>query len=246
MLEIERKILFLKTKHIWFSEFPFDIEGYDSVLFRACKNKVDAEGFNRTEFHTLVIDLTQDIDIIWKNMSKSSCRYAIKKAEKDGITVKLSQNFSEFSQIDSAFRKMKELPSNSKQLKIAKEYGTLFVSSWNNEILGGQIYLEDKNNIRWFIGASRRLEVDKLKASLIGNANRLLVWEAIKYAKNKGIKEFDLGGYYLQEEKDIQNDRINFFKKSFGGELVTHYIYQKNYSRTFKIADKLYHLKTGR
>ncbi|NQE54743.1 hypothetical protein C5S29_14225 [ANME-1 cluster archaeon GoMg3.2] len=119
------------------------------------------------------------------------------------------------------------------------------MTEFDGEIIGGQFYLEDENNIRWLVGASKRLEVDRNQATLIGNANRLVIWQAIQYAKEKGIKEFDMGGYYTREAKDVQKERINAFKKSFGGELVTHYIYHKDYSRIYKIAKWIYQLKEG-
>ena len=193
MLEIEGKIHIFKTKEIWFSDYPFDIKGYDSVTFRACKNKVDLNGFTREEFTTLVIDLTQDLDVIWKNMNKSSCRYAINRAKKDGIKIKLNQNYEEFCEINRSFRENKGLPVGSEKNEFMNKYGTLFVAEFDGEILCGQFYLEDENNIRWLIGASKRLEVGKEKATLIGNANRLVIWQAIQYAKEKGINEFDMG-----------------------------------------------------
>ena len=70
MLEIEKKKFFFKTKEIWFCEYPFNVKEYHSVIFRGCKNKTVLKGFVCEEFTTLVIDLTQDLDVIWKNMSK--------------------------------------------------------------------------------------------------------------------------------------------------------------------------------
>lgn len=241
MLQIERKIYIFRTKEIWFSDYPFDVEGYDGVTFLACKNKVDREGFTREEFTTLVIDLTQDLDVIWENMSKSSCRYAINRAIRDGVKVELSKNYEEFYEINRSFRKAKGLPQSSITVEFMEKYGTLLVAESDGEILGGQLYLEDENNMRWLLGASKRLEVDKEKATLIGNANRLMIWEAIKYAKEKGIKEFDLGGYTGGDNKDT----IDIFKQSFGGKLTTHYIYRKEYSKIYKFAKKVYQLKRG-
>jgi lipid II:glycine glycyltransferase (peptidoglycan interpeptide bridge formation enzyme) len=245
MLEIERRRYIFKTKEIWFSDYPFDVKGNDSVTFRACKNKVNMKGFTREEFTTLVIDLTHDLDVIWKNMSKSSCRYAITRAIRDRVEIKLNQNYEEFRELNQSFRESKGLPSGSERLEFMKKYGVLFVTEFDGEILGGQLYLEDENNIRWLIGASKRLEVDRDQATLIGNANRLVIWQAIQYAKEKGIKEFDMGGYYTGEIKDEQKERINIFKKSFGGELTTHYIYQKDYFKIYKLAKKIYQLKQG-
>lgn len=238
-LEIDSKRYIFKTKITWFSDYPQDVEGCHSVIFRACKNKVDVEGFEREQFTTLVIDLTQDLDAIWGNMSKKSCRYEIKRAMREGIQIRLSQAYEQFYEMNRSFRRQKGL-SGLTSLEFMRRYGTLFTAEYGGEIIGGQLYLEDKDNIRWLVGASKRLEVDKEEAILIGCGNRLMIWEAIKYAKGKGIKEFDMGGYYSGEAKDEQKERINIFKQSFGGKLTTHYIYQKDYSMIYKFARKLY------
>ena len=45
MLEIESNRYGFKTKTIWFSDAPFEVNGYDGVVFRACTDNVDLEGF---------------------------------------------------------------------------------------------------------------------------------------------------------------------------------------------------------
>lgn len=242
MLEIIRKGHIFKTKEVWFSDYPFDIGGFTHVVFCDCKNKDDKEDFCRKEFTTLVIDLTQDLEQIWKNMSKSSCRYGVNKAQKEGVEIKINQNFEDFLKINREFREMKELAESGITLDFIKNHGTLFTAEFNKEILSGQFYLEDKNNIRWLIGASKRLNVDRKKTILISHANRLIIWTAIKYAKIKGIKEFDFGGYYTGTIKNPQKEGINVFKKSFGGKLVNRYIYQKDYSKIYKILKEIYKL----
>ena len=100
------------------------------------------------------------------------------------------------------------------------KYGTIFTAEVDRDILGGLLFLENENNIRWLIGASKRLDVDRDKAVLIGCANRLMIWEAIQYAKQKVIKEFDLGGYYTGNDMNDPRNSINTFKRGFGGRLV--------------------------
>ncbi len=243
MLQIERKIYIFKTMEIWFSDEPFEVNGYDAVTFHASKNKVDMKGFDREDFTTLVIDLTQDLDAIWKNMSKSSCRYAINRSKRDGVKIKRNENYREFYEINRSFRARKGIPIGFEKIETMERYGTLFVAELNGEILGGQLYLEDENNIRWLLGASKRLEVSREKATLIGNANRLIIWEAINYAKEKGLKEFDMGGYgHTGGDKNDQIDPIDAFKLSFDAKLTTHYIYRRDYSKIYKLAKKLYQL----
>lgn len=240
MLEIESKKYGFKTKTIWFSEGPFDVSDYDRVVFHACTKNVDVEGFYKQEFTTSIIDLTQDLDTIWKNMSKSSCRSAINRAEREGIDILVNQEYEAFFDINEKFRMAKGLPSYNVDIDFMKNYGTLFISMIEGTILGGQLYLNDGNHMRWLLGASKRLEATDNMQSLISAANRLKIWEAIQYAKNAGIGEFDMGGYYTGKKADPQKEGINIFKRSFGGDIVTHYIYEKDYSIAYTLAKKGY------
>ena len=70
MLKIDKKILFFNTCEIHFSDNPYDIKDYDFLNFRYCKKKVNHKSFTRHKELTSIIDLSNDIDIIWKNMDK--------------------------------------------------------------------------------------------------------------------------------------------------------------------------------
>ena len=175
-------------------------------------------------------------------MSLTSCRRFINRAKRENIKIKINQDYEKFIEVNSSFRKKKGL-NPSEKIETMKRYGTLFSAEIDGEFLSGVFYLEDKNNIRGWFGASKRFETDKEKQKLIGDANRLIHWEAIKYSKTKKIKQFDWGGYYTGKIRDEQRERINNFKTSFGGKIITQYIYQKDYSNIYKIAMKLYKLK---
>lgn len=239
MIEIGKQKFIFKTKEIWFSDYPFDVEGYHNIIFRDCKNRSDMHGFSSEVFTTIVIDLNKSLEDIWLGMDKKSCRYPINKAIRDGLAVVQDRNYEEFCIINKSLRKAKQAALTQKSAKFMKKYGKLFTAEYHGKVLGGQFYLEDSTTIRWLIGATRRLEVTKEEATLIGNANRLMIWEAIKYAKAKGLKEFDLGGYYTGQAKDEQKAKINVFKRSFGGQLTTHYIYEKDYFFLYSFFKKL-------
>lgn len=239
MLEIDVNRFLFKTKTIWFSEAPFDIIGYDGVTFYACTQDTDMDGFSKEKFTTLIIDLNQNIDDIWKKMGKSSCRYEIRRAEKEGVEILVNKEYETFIEINKNFRMQKGLPEYNLDIDFLKKNGTLFVSVINGKIYGGQFYLNDDSHIRWLLGASRRLDPIESKNPLIGAANRLMIWEAIKYAKNFQIDIFDMGGYYIGNKIDLEKEKINFFKKSFGGNMTTQYIYRKAYSLKYTLAKKV-------
>lgn len=76
-----------------------------------------------------------------------------------------------------------------------------------------------KTSIHAWLGGSKRINVNKNKARTSNRANRLIIWHAIQYAKNKVIQEFDLGGIFTDEEvqQDPQKQGIREFKMQFGG-----------------------------
>ena len=75
MLTIEAKKLFLKKKYIWFSESPFDVPDCDAVFFYTCKNNVDLPVFSKRKAHTIIIDLKDDLDTIWKGATNHPQSY---------------------------------------------------------------------------------------------------------------------------------------------------------------------------
>ncbi|MGB9212960.1 MAG: hypothetical protein WCB91_08700 [Halobacteriota archaeon] len=107
MLELESRRYWFKTKKVWFSSYPFDVKGYHCVKFTDTKYKVDLAGFQMRSKTNLVIDLAQDLDTIWKKMSKSSTRRDIKRAQRAGVRVKLNEDYDEFQELNDSFRKKK-------------------------------------------------------------------------------------------------------------------------------------------
>lgn len=240
MLEIERRFYNFRRKDIWFSDRPFDVDGYHGVTFYSCRDRVDVPGFVRRDFITPVIDLTQDLEAIWKNIDRWSCRKKINKAYNNGIKVKMNERYDEFLEMDAEFRKSKGLPDSYIGIEFMKKHGTLLVAELDGRVICGQLFLEDGGHIRGLIASSARFGEDAHANNVVGYGNRLIVWEAIKYARAKGIKEYDMGGYYVGIEKIGELKGINTYKLSFGPKLVTKYNYEKNYSRLFDIARQVY------
>jgi hypothetical protein len=241
------------VKEVHFSKNPFDIEGCDFVNFPYCKDKVEVKGFFCYKRSTVIIDLTQELDTIWQNFHTNT-RRGIRRAEREDVKIRINYGYNQFFQIYKNFRRKKGINSIFENfgvgivpLDVIKNNGTLFVADNNGEILGGIVFLNDTFRIEGWVGATKRLESEKENNVLISCAYRLTLWEAIKYAKEKGIKEFDFGGFFPENEaeKDPTKKGINSFKLSFGGEVRTHYSYEKSYSKSLLLAYFLYHLKKG-
>lgn len=239
MLVIEKQRLWFRSTEVWFSDYPFDISCCYFLTFRACKHKITLPGFRCEEFTTLVIDLNQSVEDIWRSLN-DTCRNGISQARRSAVKMKINENYEEIWRMNEAFRVQKGVNVTRISVDYMKKYGTLFVAELDNEIVAGRFYLDDAHNFRTLISVSNRLSVDKNRARMIGNINRWLTWESLVYAKEMGIKEFDLGGFYTGNVPDPQKEAINQFKKSFGGVLVTHYQYQKEYMIFYTMLKKIY------
>jgi hypothetical protein len=108
-----------------------------------------------------------------------------------------------------------------------KNNGTLFVASLDGEIVSGRFFLSDGEHLRGLITGSKRLETDRHQANVIGYANRLIVREAMIHARRKGIREYEMGGYFTGPAMDGQMERIDAYKASSGGSVTTRYHYEK-------------------
>ena len=234
----ERKLFFKKTNY-WFADTPFDVENCDAVFFYATKKDVSTKGFYKKESSTLIIDLTRGLDAVWAKM-KRMCRQGIKKGQREGIKVELNRHHHEFSLLYKEFSKLKDFPGFSSHIKNYIKHSTLFTASLDEELLVGMLTIEDERHLRCLIGGSKRLQVNKEKRILVGAANRLLIWEAIKYAHGKGLVEFDFGGYYPGKNQNDPRNGINRFKETFGGVLRTYYNYTKYYSLIYKLAKSVF------
>lgn len=244
MLVLDRKLLTFKVKFVYFCDFPVDIPNCDAICINYCKNKADVDGFKCIEQPTTIIDLTQSLETIWKNMNQLS-RRKIRKAEEESFQITLSRQYDEFYKINKYFQKYKGFASlldpQHPDLQTMEKYGTLFLVFHNDELLAGNLYLEDEERICLWLSASKRMEVDKEKANFIGRANALLHWKVIHYAREKGFKEYDLGGIWPVEAaaRDIEKKNMNFFKLSFGGNIVNSYMYIKAYSIPYRFARRV-------
>lgn len=229
MIILNRRIGIFKKREIWFGD-PEDVADCAYVGFWS-RNLMDTPGFNRSEFFTTLLDLTQSGEQIYLGMRKEFIRKQIEKGIRDGIKVVQSDNFDAFYELNNQLSKMKGIAFNEK-MDILRE-GKLFLAFRGNDILAGTLFLEDSENIRLWFTASTRFD-EGAKKKLIGEASRLIIWEAIKYAKAKGIRWFDTGGISI-DPNDKEKYSITLFKQGFGGAVSKIYYYDKYYSRLFKL-----------
>ncbi len=212
-----KKIFFFSLVDIWFDTSAYtNARNIVSVLHT--NQKLDTHLYSLVvKDKTLAIDLGQSLEKIFESFDAKSARYPIRKAEKDGITAMKAvsmENKDSFLNFFKNFSQKKGIPgiksADVKDLDIFCAYSA-------NELIGGTAFVKayDKSVYRYKHGAT----------SYIGNANDLLLWTAIKHAKNEGFKYFDLGGVKVTDDKTSYYYRHYQFKKKFGGTLTDFYTY---------------------
>ena len=234
MLITERKFGILKFANVYFAEEPgiVEIPDCDVVTYHTYKNCGIVKGFEKIDFFTTTIDLSHGLDEIWYKMKRQHRRH-IRRAEKNGTIVTVSNNYEVFHQIHKRFLKQKKyidlagikiFPS-----KFMQKYGILFIAENQGETLGGNLYYHDEHNALLICHAYQLTDNTIDRNKQIADANCYLHWEAMKYFKIMNIINYDLGGVLGSGSVPINHKMhgFDYFKRSFGGKVIAQYEYRK-------------------
>ena len=182
----------LKNKLIFIKLEP-NVEKSNSLVNLLSKNAVSGKTlFTSTTFQ---IDLTPSEDELMKSFS-SKTRYNIRLAQKHGVKVEINNS-------DEAFEKYLELTAETNKRQgfyshtpkyhrlmwkhLKNKIAHLLTATYKNEIISTWILFTYDKFLYYPYGAS----TDKHKEVM---ANNLMMWEAIRFGKNKGLSAFDLWG----------------------------------------------------
>jgi lipid II:glycine glycyltransferase (peptidoglycan interpeptide bridge formation enzyme) len=238
MIELDNDFFIFKNKVVYYSDNVFDVKGYDSISFRAMQKCVNNSTFAARDEVVYTIDLTLDLETIWGNMNRNVHRN-IKKAEQSGVKIKFNQGYEDFYKMYKDHLNVKKHIRwfNVHKLEAIKKSGTLVVAEYDSKIISGSVFLEDRDHLLYWITASYRYSDDKALRQISGNATHLIHWEIIKYAKSKGLKEYNLGSCATN---DLSNELLVQFKESLGGKPVRYNIYNKDYNLLVNYIRKCY------
>lgn len=170
---------------------------------------------NRT---TVYVDLDKSIDDIWSSQISSKNRNMIRKAEKSGLTVEFEENIDAFKSIyETTMNKVNANDYyyfNNEYYETLKELNNIYISvKLNGIIIASAIFMNYKDFFHYHLAGS-------LKEYLKYSPNNLLLWTAIKYARNNGFKIMHLGGGLTNNPED----NLFKFKKSFSKSTYEFYI----------------------
>ncbi len=214
------KAIFLKFE-------PFDWEP-DAIW-----SSLEAKGFQHSDpiqpYRTVIVSLEGTEDDILAGM-KQKARYNIRLAEKKDVRVKASEDYAAFHKMSlvTGDRDKFGIHSLSYYNRIKELFGStnesvLLMAYFDEKPIAGIIVFAKGENAWYMYGASSDEERNRMPTYL-------LQWEAIKWAKAKGCKTYDLWGIPDHNEEELETlftekDQheglwgVYRFKRGFGGTI---------------------------
>ncbi len=176
---------------------------------------------------TILIDIKGSEEEILSRM-KQKTRYNIRLAEKKGVTVRAWNDIEAFHQMMLLTGKRDgfgvhswEYYRRAYDLLHARQMGELLLAEYEDKPLAALFVARNGDRAYYLYGASTDEERNRMPTYL-------LQWEAMKWAKARGSKQYDLWGVPDEEEETLEANfekrrdglwGVYRFKRGFGGEL---------------------------
>jgi hypothetical protein len=194
--------------------------GIPEIVNNLINDKSNTQNLSWNE--TSMINLNDDLEVIFNQVIHSKRRNMIRKAEKSGIKVKTAGSNSEvfFSFLQNLHRR---LGYNKLKLSFYEELlnyylqinkAQIFVAYEEDKPLSGIMILGNKNFIHYYKGASSE---DKKNEG----QSELLQWEAIKWAKERSAKYYDLCVVDKKKLPELYRFKAGFTKDTFSFPVLT-------------------------
>jgi lipid II:glycine glycyltransferase (peptidoglycan interpeptide bridge formation enzyme) len=160
-------------------------------------------------------------DNIWKKLDKGSVRWAIKKSQKSGINISISNDIDDikkFYELNCRTKKDLGVPCHSwiyfnNMFRFLKDYLRLYIVKFDKEIIAGGIMEYYKNTVYYSYGAAN----PKFLKLYPYNA---FIWKSIQDANRLGYRFYDFG------RASHDNMGLIDFKKRWGTkEMKLYYSY---------------------
>ena len=174
-------------------------------------------------FYRHTLDLSPGDAKLFKGL-RDSTRRNIKKAEKEGVTVRFEttpEALREFYRLNCLTRREHGLPPQPWQFFehlheeiLAKGMGSVALADYKGNTIAANVYLHANGEAIYKYGAS-----DKAHQNL--RANNVLMWESIKLYAGKGFKSLCFG------RSEPENEGLRQFKTGWGADeqVINYYRY---------------------
>ena len=172
---------------------------------------------SRTEYHTYHLALDRQPEVLFRSFHKNCIQRAVKKAKKEDleiVTGKTEQDMKEFYRLHVITRKKHGIPvqpfrffRNLWDTFHFRDMLGLLLARYQKKFAAAIIVLSFSGTTYYKFGAS-----DEAFSSL--RANQLLMWEAIKWAHQRGCHSFDFG------RTSSTNEGLSKYKSRWGTEKI--------------------------
>ncbi len=212
-----------KEHNALFMRLDPEIDEKDSSVINGLKKK----GFIKAKKEiqprsTYIVDIRRPVDEIRANF-ESKFRYNIKVAIKSGILVKENNTIEGVQEFHNIYKETSSrqtfiihpLTYYKKVFEfiISKGFGSIFIAYKDNVPVAG-VFIFTFGKRAWYMyGASSNAHRNMMP-------NNLIHWEVIKWAKEKGIEDYDLWGIPSNPTEKHPLWGVYRFKKGFNGKLV--------------------------
>lgn len=172
--------------------------------------------------NTLQLDLGKSEDQLLRGMRKNT-RYLIKKAREQGVKVEQSTNLEDIKILSDlqkeTVKRQHFIPFSEKVFQqefkafLVDDQIRFFKASYEGEALAAALIIfYGREAVYHYSGSSSRFR--KIPTSY------LLQWEAIKQAKKRGCKVYNLWGVAPEDKPNHRFAGVSIFKRGFGGEPI--------------------------
>ena len=196
---MERAIAYGKKKHWKYIDWK-DFRSLEAVVSP------------REEFFVHEIDLAGTGEQLFAGLSDSN-RRNIKKAGREGVTIAIDStedSLKGFCRLNGLTRKRHGLPPQSlaffeavRESILSKGYGNIVTASHGGKAIAASVFFHFGSNALYKYGASD-MEHQNLRP------NNLVMWEALKWHRDRGYKTFSLG------RTEMDNPGLLQFKRTWG------------------------------
>lgn len=197
-------------------------------------------GFREAPIHmhpelAWILDITPSEDELLKGMRKTT-RYAIRKAEKDGVTVTKCTNPGDIDKFWAVYRttvsRQHFVPFSKTYLRkefetfSAEDRAVLFFGTYRGEVIASAFVVFTPWSAFYHHGASTP-KYTNIPAS------QLVQWHAILEAKRRGCVKYNFWGIAPEGAKNHPWAGLTTFKRGFGG-FAEQYVHAKDFALTRK------------
>lgn len=209
-----KKVLYTEIRNLW------DTQNISNLLSDV--------GYEYIEIVNFLIDLTKSSEELWAGLTKER-RWAIRKAQKSGVTVKEAEGKEDILEFYNLLREHyrqirvpladKSLFDSVFELLRPKGMSRIHLARYNGQTIGGSLILAYKGQLYlWYQTSSKQY--------LRLHPNELLNWHAIRWGSENGYRIFD----FLGAGNPNVPYGVRDYKRQFGGYLVSFGRYKRIYS----------------